>query len=413
MIEPSLKRDIGSHSEYRRFLLTCGAILVLCLSMKSPIWFADHLENDERIYWALTQNWLDNGTYSLQGTPILKELPPATYDKPLFHHPPMLPIMLMPFVATDSPNAAILVSWLGHALAIVGVAMMCWAWRRRSWSGTHFLLWMPVLAVALDPVLTFCSRKLWPDAFLGGFVGIGMGFVCLATKRRGMGLAVAGGLALGLAAMVKLPGLIVAPLALMIVAYGIKDDPARRVRLLLATALPLLAVIVPWFWVFHAQYGTFLPEWIRPDEALTAVSPHMARAMERPWHYYISESILVAPIVLVVLIGCVVRRRFLTSLPLVIPVAWVFLVWLALMFLHARGYSMKMRFLTVASPGVYAALAVLLASAHPKRSVFPLVALLAIVFGIVNIGFYLTAGPQFDEILSLPELVWKMATVGR
>lgn len=139
----------------------------------------------------------------------------------------------------------------------------------------------------------------------------------------------------------------------------------------------------------------------------------MARAMERPWHYYISESILVAPIVLVVLIGCVVRRRFLTSLPLVIPVAWVFLVWLALMFLHARGYSMKMRFLTVASPGVYAALAVLLASAHPKRSVFPLVALLAIVFGIVNIGFYLTAGPQFDEILSLPELVWKMATVGR
>ena len=81
--------------EYRRYLLLCAAIIVLALVLKLPSLRSPRLEGDELIYWHLTQNWLENGAYSLQGTPILKALPPSIYDKPLFHHPPLLSLLML------------------------------------------------------------------------------------------------------------------------------------------------------------------------------------------------------------------------------------------------------------------------------------------------------------------------------
>ena len=62
-------------------------------------------------------------------------------------------------------------------------------------------LWLPVLAVALDPLMTFISRKLWVDGLVGGFGGLALGLLCVAADRRCRRSAIAAGIALGLAAL--------------------------------------------------------------------------------------------------------------------------------------------------------------------------------------------------------------------
>ena len=418
--------------EYHRYLLFCAAIIILAMVLKLPSLQYPRQEDDELIFWHLTQNWLDNGTYSLQGTPILKALPPNIYDKPLFHHPPLLPMLLAPFVATNSPNAAILVSWLGHVLAIVGVAIICWTWRRRSWRAADIALWLPVLAMAVDPLMTFTARKLWPDNLVGGFAGLAMGFYCLAGARRSMVWAVAGGVAVGLAGLAKLTGLLILPAGVLVLVlsqsrrlsptasdetYGAglpgstRSLARTRLGMVCLGVVPAFVILLPWFAVFYGQYQTLLPTWIRPDAALRALSPHVDREMRRPWHFYFSQSAMIAPVVLVILIALAQRLRQVLSVRLGIPLCWVGAVFLAFLMLRLGGHGMQMRYLTPAIPGVYAMLAGLLAVAYPRRSLLGPVALLAVVYGVSTMGFFLyPENLKYDDIVPIPEFLWRMWT---
>ncbi|MBN2563057.1 MAG: hypothetical protein JXQ75_19200 [Phycisphaerae bacterium] len=401
----------GHNEEWQRYAVICTAIITLCIILKLPTLFLQHLEYDEQIYWALTTNWLETGSYCLRGTSILAELPQSVYDRPLFHHPPLFSILLAPFVAADSPRAAILISWLGHVLAIVGVAMICWTGRRRSWGGAHFLLWLPVLAVALDPILTFCSRKLWLDDLVGGLAALSMGLLSLAAARKHAAWAAAGGAALGLASLTKLPALILVPAAGLLLWLATQDNARARWRLLLACAVPVVLLLVPWFAVFYAHYGTLLPNWIRPDPVMIETSGLVRRAVSQPWHYYLTESVMVAPVVFVVLVGYIARRGRVWSAAWGVPLVWVTFAVVGLAVLGLRGQGMQLRFLTIAAPGLYAMLAALLARVHPKRSILPLAALLTVIYGAINVGFYLNPfGQQFDEIVSLPVLLWNMSS---
>jgi len=418
--------------EYRRYLSLCVAIIALALVLKLPSLHPHGHEDDELIFWHLTQNWLENGTYSLQGTPILKALPSSIYDKPLFHHPPLLPMLMAPFVATNSPNAVILVAWFGHVMAIVGVAIICWTWRRRSWRAADLALWLPVLAVAVDPLMTFAARKLWPDDLAGGLAGLAMGFYCLAGARRSPVWAVAGGVAVGLAGLAKLPGLLILPAGVLMLIWsqsiqmsflsldeplgerssGRARSPARsRLAIVCLGVLPAFAILVPWFVVFYGHYHALLPTWIRPDAALRALSSHVDREMRRPWHFYLSQSAILAPVIPVVLVALAYRMRRVFSAGLGIPVCWVGVVVLALLLLRLSGHGMQMRYLTPAVPGVYAMLAGLLAIANPRRSLLGPVALLAVLYGVSTMGFFLyPENLKYDDIVPVPEILWRMWT---
>ncbi|MBU0640039.1 MAG: hypothetical protein KKB50_14325 [Planctomycetes bacterium] len=402
----SLAGQIHEQQERRRYVLICVAIIALCVALKLPTLFFGRLEYDEQIYWELTGNWLQTGDYSLRSTSILSELPPAVYDRPLFHHPPLFSMLLAPFVAADSLRAAILISWLGHVLAVVGVAMICWAWRRRSWHATNVLLWLPVSAVALDPVFTFCSRKLWPDNLVGGLAALSIGLFCIAAARLRPAWAAIGGLTLGMAALTKLPALILMPIGGLLLWLTAAADSRMRRRLLLAAALPAGIILLPWFAVFYSHYACLLPHWIHPDQALIEMSGLSRRAVSQPWHYFLSESVLVAPLVAVVLVGYILRRRHVSSPTFGIPLAWVALTSVTLTVLGLRGQGLQLRYLAPAIPGLYVMLAALLVRCDARRSLLPLLALLAVIYGAVCSGFYLLSG-SFDEIVSVPEILWR------
>ena len=337
----------------------------------------------------------------------------------------MTVILLSPFVRADNARAAILVSWLGHVLAIIGVAMACWSWRRRTWHGAEFLLWLPVLAVALDPLLSFCSRKLWPDSLVGGFAGLSFGLLCIGLAPRGgcpipsrsagwgtdggsarksLSWTIAAGISLGLAGLSKLSGLclLVAGLAFIVAQSGLSRSERRR--LALAFGVPAILLVGSWLVVFFSEYGRVTPDWIRPTPALIATNEHIAREVSRPWHYYLSQTAMIAPVSLVILAGVARYRRILSSPRALVTIGWMAILWLALMALFWRGHGMQMRYLTPAVPALYVLMIPLLARSDPRRSVFPVLVLTAVVFGAVFSGFYLI-NPQFDEIKPVPQIV--------
>ena len=175
--------------------------------------------------------------------------------------------------------------------------------------------------------------------------------------------------------------------------------------------LPAFVILLPWFAVFYGQYQTPLPTWIRPDAALRALSGHVDRAMGRPWYFYFSQSAMITPVVVVILTGFFLRFRLILSGRLAVPLCWVGVVVVALLFLRDGGHSMQMRFLTPAIPGGYAMLAGLLAGANPRRSLLGPLALLAVIYGVSTMGFYLYPGNmKWDDIVSVPEILWRIWT---
>jgi 4-amino-4-deoxy-L-arabinose transferase-like glycosyltransferase len=364
-----------------------------------------HREPDEAVYWSLAKSLLAGGDYSLRGSAVLQYLSPAMYDRPLFHHPPLFPVLLIPFAALDAMSAAVVLSWAGHALCVLSVALIGFVLLNRAGgelSRLRDLLWILVAGVALDPLLTFVSRKLWIDDLLAGLVSLSIALVYLAVHRSGdRWLLFWGGVVLGLACLAKLPAILAAPLGLILIA-GMRLPLRRKIESLLAFAVPAALLILPWLLVFVGTYGTLLPTWLRHDAWTVEHFPLMAEAVARPWYYYPAKLCLALPIVLFLLPLCVVafRRDLLPERG--VPALW-FLTFLIVPTLQGMaGYGFQMRYLTPALPALYAGL-----FAHPllhgraRRWALPLL-LAGILYATLGGAVYLLEGSA-DEFLTLLE----------
>jgi 4-amino-4-deoxy-L-arabinose transferase-like glycosyltransferase len=377
-------------------------VLVLLFSafalvLKLPSLAFTHDEPDEVVYWSVAHNLLERGTYTLRGAEILSRLSPAIYDRPLFHHPPLYPILLTPFVALQAKPAAVVISWFGHLLCLVSVGMIGWTLAVRG-QGSEDVLWLALLGVATDPLLALVARKLWIDALLAGLVAFGLALVwaALVSPRRRF-LLILGGVVLGLAALTKLPGLIGAPVAAMLVWTG-GGSRRERVRDLLLVAAPCALLILPWIVVFVATYGTLTPTWLSRDEWAIRHYPFLAAAVGRPWYYYAAKLALAEPVALLGLAFLLRRPRAAAIASFVAP-AWLFLWLIVYTIQSAGGYGFLMRYVAPVVPALYATL---LYVRHPGRFGRPVIAL-AIAYGAIESTVYLLS-EHFDELVSFPEL---------
>lgn len=150
--------DARSHSRSasRGFIVFCCASVIVSAFLKLPSLRYPFSEGDEHIYWQLADNLARGRECTLQGTEVLRELSPDMYDRPLFHHPPLFPALLVPFVLTDNNSAAVMVSWLGHFLCLIAVALV----GRRALlglpTGAHITspaFWLSIVGLSADPLL--------------------------------------------------------------------------------------------------------------------------------------------------------------------------------------------------------------------------------------------------------------------
>lgn len=393
---------ISGVSRMRHFWLILAILFVFCAILRLPSLTFSHVEPDEQIFWQLANKLRTSGEYNLQGTEILTRVSPHIYDRPLFLHPPLYAMVLSPFTALGSMKAAVAVSWLGHFLCILAVALI-----GRQLCATsptqqpEIILWLPVVGVALDPFLIFVSERLWADSLLAGLCSMSLAlFFCARSAKRRSLCLLAGGVLFGLAALTKLPALILSPIAAWLIVKP-ETDKRAMLRDLCLGAAPALILVLPWFVVFYRTFGVLIPDWTKPDEWSMAQYPFVRAAVERSPLYYLLKFVVIQPLTVFCLGAYLFKRELWKSMVAVFPIAWFLLFFVVVSWLGMRGQGFQMRFLAPLFPAVYLMLYMVLIRLHGERTVSLLIILLCVVYGGITGSLIIS---DDNEIMSIPEM---------
>lgn len=277
----------------------CFVLIVLfTLIFKLPSLYFPHNEYDERIYVTLAKQIYHTGTYTVQNTPILKELSPEVYDRPLFFQPPLFVLLSIPLILNFGDNYAVIISWLGHILVLLSIFLFS----RRLFTKNHYVILLIVALAATDPIMVFASRKIWLDSLVAGLTGISMFVFWKASleKRQGKKLKyfIVSGILLGAGIITKVPAVLLMPFfAIIFVKYHYRLPIKRNIILLSALLLPVLAITFPWFLKTYLYYGKLIDTQTLPEELL-ATNSYLRMVSNRPFYYYLKEIILLTPIIL-------------------------------------------------------------------------------------------------------------------
>ncbi|HMP81324.1 MAG TPA: hypothetical protein PKA41_01305 [Verrucomicrobiota bacterium] len=386
----------------RHFWLILTLIYVFCAILRLPSLTFPHTETDEQIFWHLALKIRSSGEYNLQGTEILTRVSPHIYDRPLFLHPPLYAVTLTPFTAWGSLKSAVAVSWLGHFLCILAVALI----GRQLCSMTQsqlpeILLWLPVLGVAMDPFLIFLSGRLWADSLLAGLCAMSMAlFFCARQSKRRTLCLVAGGVLFGLAALTKLPALVLTPVAIWLI---VKPETGRRaiIRDLCLGGVPALLLVLPWFVTFYRTFGVLIPDWTRPDEWTLAQYPFVRAAVERSPLYYLVKLAAIQPLCVLCLGAYLFNRDLWKSAVALFPVVWFLLFLVVLSVLGMRGQGFQMRFLGPMFPAVYLMLYMILVRMRNEQPVALLLVVFCVIYGGITGALIIS---EDNEIMSILEM---------
>jgi 4-amino-4-deoxy-L-arabinose transferase-like glycosyltransferase len=401
---PTLASAAAGGSPYtRRFWLVLGMLLVFSIILKLPTLSFSHDEPDERIYLTLATQLLNYGSYNLSGTQVLQELSPQIYDRPLFFHPPLFPAVLIPFVYWKVENLAIVVSWLGHLLCIVAVALIgARITLSYGFDRNPIVQWLPVIGVCLDPLLIFISRKLWIDSLLCGMCAASIAaFFCARYSRRRSLWLVAGGVLFGLAGLCKMPALILAPVVVYLIFTPESLARSKIVDFCLGCG-PALLLALPWYLVFYHTFGVFIPSWIKPDEWLLEHYPFVRVSLERTPAYYLIKLATIAPVTVLCFIAYGVSRPLWTNRVSLVPPLWFLLYFAAISYVGMEETGFQMRYIAPLVPSIYLMLYTVLARFRLDREVVSVLVLLLLIYAGLNGAIYLIV--QYDEIYSIFEL---------
>jgi 4-amino-4-deoxy-L-arabinose transferase-like glycosyltransferase len=383
-----------------RFWLILTLLLLFCALLKLPTLTFYHDEADEQVYWQLANRLLTVGQYNLQGTEILKRLSPDIYDRPVFNHPPLFPILLIPFVYWKIQYLAIVVPWLGHLLCVMAVALMCRRMARDFFPGMdqgQFIFWLPALGMALDPFLLFLSRRLWMDSLLAGLCAASIAFFfCARYSERRTWYLIAGGVFFGLAGLTKMPALALAPILLLLILTP-EVRPRSTLRDLCFGCLPAVILLLPWFIIFYRTYGVFLPSWTRPDAWTIQRYPFIWATLRRSPFYYALKLATIVPVIVLCLAGYILKGHLWKKTVTALPCLWFLIFFIALWCVGRWGQGFQMRFLAPLLPSIYLMAAALLWEEGGEKDVLAMVVLLCFIYAGLTGAFYLLL-PEYDEI---------------
>jgi len=402
--------------------------------LKLPTLNLPHQEGDEVAFWHLTKNWIETGKYTLKGSALSRTkvyFSRANREMPV--HPPMFPFLLRPFVERNAPDKAVVVSWLGHLLAILAVALIgryLFLAHGLAQSALSPLFWIPLLGIATDPIMTWVSGILWIDNLHAGWAALAVAFTMMAGSARYPKLMyIFAGILLGLALLSKMTSTIIIPIIVYVILIS-ELNKKNKIQALLLGAIPALALSLPWYMPLYYTMKE-LPPFIgvEPPEfkaILDSMSPEQLAAYKEssrcgfcdtasnsPWYYSIAKLPLIAPLVFLGIIFSLIfyflyvktLDKF-KQLTFVIPLVWFTLVFSMAVYLHLVIH----RRLTILVASIYVMFYMLIVFSEKYRplkkyqNLLLLLGTISIIYGAMTGGYYLFKGNN-AEIFSIPELI--------
>ncbi|MFP4472719.1 MAG: ArnT family glycosyltransferase [Candidatus Omnitrophota bacterium] len=252
------------------FILLCLCGWYGCRSYQAYDRMSDvKMTVDEAVYIWIGMQLIENPyDYSATGYALFNEKTrerdlPSYFYRPLFKHPPLF-----------SYSQALSLNFIPHESLrfifpslLAGILMIPLAFGIGLLLNGRLTGLLAALITAMDPVRIMCSQKIWMDTMLGFFMVLGIYLFLLAMHKKKDGYFTCSGLVLGLAGLVKYPGLL-AWFAVLVYVALYRREVLRKSRFLFAAVLPVLMQL-PWIgwnirvygWGFltdpFAQHGGF------------------------------------------------------------------------------------------------------------------------------------------------------------
>jgi hypothetical protein len=306
--------------------LWCALVTVL---IHCPMLFKAHSEGDEFVYYVLSQRmgW-DLSNYTTKDDPRVNDLPYTIYRGPVFHHPPLLPLVLKagskftmnpllllpgvatPRVKTDSRSPVVpgeCVAALFVFEVFVCVAALWYAWRFAALVDLEPQWGVAALVgIVLCPLVLFSTVRIHHDGLMGLMLVCGLVAFAEALDKGRIICAVEAAVWLVAAMNVRFNAIAALPILFLMPFYSstVDQQPAPRRRDLskgtitaarkaqprwIVPAIVLAAVLtagLQHYFRLFAAYGTLWPTaMIRPLPGVTRFSPLLAlvERMNRAW----------------------------------------------------------------------------------------------------------------------------------
>jgi len=311
---------------YFAIFLWCAGITVL---IHCPMLFKRHAEGDEVVYYVLSQRmgW-DLSNYTTRDDPRVNGLPYTIYRGPLFHHPPLLPLvlkagshftanplLLLPGVATPRAKPGTLPSIVPGecvAAAFVFEVFVCIAALWYAWKFAELLEIEPrfgaaaLIGITLCPLVLFSTNRIHHDGVLGLMLLCGLVAFAETLEKRRVILTIEAAVWLVAALNVRFNALVALPVILCMPLFQFareakssaprSRDPARESQSIdkrplrwLPPAIALGAVLtagMQHYYRLFAAYGTLRSgAFIQPIGDLSKFSPFLAmlERVNRSW----------------------------------------------------------------------------------------------------------------------------------
>jgi hypothetical protein len=302
----------------------CAGITVLT---HCPMLFKPHAEGDEFVYYVLSQRmgW-DLSDYTTKDDPRVNDLPYTIYRGPVFHHPPLLPLVLkagsrftmnpllrLPGVATPRgkadtrslvvPGECVAAAFLFEVF--VCVAALWYAWRFAQLVGIEPQWGVAALVgMTICPLVLFSTVRIHHDGLMGLMLVCGLVAFAEALERGRIIFAVEAAIWLVATMNVRFNAIVALPIILLMPFYRraapvvsargrIAKAPASSLSpgqpRWLISAIVIVAVSTAGLQHYvrlFAAYGTLWPSaMIQPLAGVSKFSPLLALVdkMDRTW----------------------------------------------------------------------------------------------------------------------------------
>lgn len=264
-------------------------LVLFSLAIRLPSIFIPHVENDEIIYQTLADKVSkDLSDYSLQGTPVLDNLPKRNYDYPIFHRPPLFVYTLAFFRSLLGQRLGMLLPILSGALLVPAVFFI-----GRLLYGEKKALLAGFILLSC-PIILFGSTRVLIDILLTLLVALTVLVFKKAEDRQSFTWYILGGFIFGLTALTKESAFLILPVCFYVMFR--KGVTAKKVFFAVSFGAVSFAVFSPWLYHFYKASGQFFPWWARIYEENLEMFPFVKMAVERPWYFYFGHLLVVSPV---------------------------------------------------------------------------------------------------------------------
>lgn len=328
---------------YKVFLIEFVVGFFLLLSLLAI--FLPHRENDEVIYQTLGIKLSRLEPYNLEGSEILKILPPEVYNTQIFFRPPAFAFYLALWYR--------LLGTIGMYLAPVSIyILLCFV----VYKTVSLLTNSPpvrlkaLLFSVVSTPFVFFSTKIHLDLFSALMVTIAIFFLISFKEREKSSSILLSGLFLVLAVFTKYTVLVIYPVFAVFLLITAKK---RLLSLLLFFLTAML--LVPWFYylffVVHLKMDVLVSV---PNQTMLANFPFVRYVSQRPFFFYFLNIFLVNPLYVLFLL---LFKKSVWS-DLVHKYGYIFyfllssvlIVLVALTVYGMRGGSYQMRYIILSEP---------------------------------------------------------------